>query len=52
MRSDGVLPLRPVTKSDRKELSPRQEVEDKRVDWSKRQETLLAIYRASRGPLI
>jgi hypothetical protein len=49
---DRALPLRPVAKSDRKELSPRQEVEDKRVDWSKRQETLLAVYRASRGTLI
>jgi hypothetical protein len=52
MRLDGALPLRPVAKSDRKELSLQQEVEDKRVDWSKRQEALLAIYRASRGPLI
>jgi hypothetical protein len=33
MRSSRVLPLRPVTKSDRRELPLRQEVEDNGMDW-------------------
>jgi hypothetical protein len=52
MRLNEALPLRPVAKSDRRKLSPQQEVEDKGVNWSIRQEILLAVYRASRGPLI
>jgi hypothetical protein len=33
MRLSRALPLRPVAKSDRRRLPPRQEVEDKEVDW-------------------
>jgi hypothetical protein len=39
MRIDGALP-------------PQQEVEDKGNELLERQETLLAVYRASRGLLI
>jgi hypothetical protein len=52
MRSDGALCLRPIAKIDRRELSLRQEVEDKGNGLLERQETLLAVYRASEDSLI
>jgi hypothetical protein len=52
MRSDGALCLRPIAKIDRRELSPQQEVEDKGNGLLERQETLLAVYRASEDSLI
>jgi hypothetical protein len=33
MRPDRALPSRPVAKSDGRELSPQQEVEDNGMDW-------------------